>query len=78
MSQDFIILRFYYLPEKPGHMAGACAQKGYPLIGASDHFFSEAIYLSDPDGIGVEIYADRPQDIWVGEHGELKGGGNAP
>ncbi|MBR0632440.1 VOC family protein [Bacillus altitudinis] len=53
-------------------------KKGYPLIGASDHFFSEAIYLSDPDGIGVEIYADRPQDIWVGEHGELKGGGNAP
>ncbi|WP_353854216.1 VOC family protein [Bacillus sp. Bos-x628] len=53
-------------------------KKGYPLIGASDHYFSEAIYLSDPDGIGVEIYADRPKDIWLGENGELKGGGNAP
>ncbi|MGE6630516.1 VOC family protein [Bacillus sp. NPDC077027] len=53
-------------------------KKGYPLIGASDHFFSEAIYLSDPDGIGVEVYADRPQDIWVDDQGGLKGGGNAP
>ncbi|MDM5299894.1 VOC family protein [Bacillus pumilus] len=53
-------------------------KKGYPLIGASDHYFSEAIYLNDPDGIGVEVYADRPEDVWVGENGELKGGGNAP
>ncbi len=37
---------------------------GYPLDGASDHSVSEAIYLRDPDGIGVELYCDRPRDQW--------------
>jgi len=37
---------------------------GYPLEGASDHSVSEAIYLRDPDGIGVELYCDRPRDQW--------------
>ncbi len=32
--------------------------------GASDHLVSEAIYLSDPDGLGIEVYADRPRDTW--------------
>jgi catechol 2,3-dioxygenase len=32
--------------------------------GMSDHFVSEAIYLSDPDGLGIEVYADRPRDAW--------------
>ena len=36
----------------------------YPLDGASDHGVSEALYLSDPDGNGVELYADRPRDEW--------------
>ena len=36
----------------------------YPLEGASDHGVSEAIYLKDPDGNGVEIYVDRPRDTW--------------
>lgn len=36
----------------------------YPLTGASDHGVSEAIYLDDPDGNGVELYWDRPQDQW--------------
>ncbi len=35
-----------------------------PVVGASDHLVSEAIYLSDPEGNGVEIYADRPRDAW--------------
>ena len=35
-----------------------------PLSGASDHGVSEAIYLDDPDGNGVELYRDRPQDEW--------------
>lgn len=39
-------------------------QSGYPLTGASDHLFSEAIYLSDPEGNGIEIYADRPRETW--------------
>ena len=37
---------------------------GYPLTGASDHGVSEAIYLDDPDGNGVELYWDRPKEEW--------------
>lgn len=36
----------------------------YPLDGASDHGVSEALYLRDPDGNGVELYVDRPQEQW--------------
>ena len=36
----------------------------YPLDGASDHGVSEAIYLRDPDGTGVELYRDRPREEW--------------
>ncbi|MCL6523937.1 MAG: VOC family protein [Thermoflavifilum sp.] len=36
----------------------------YPLVGASDHGVSEAIYLQDPDGNGVELYWDRPAEQW--------------
>lgn len=36
----------------------------YPLTGASDHGVSEALYLNDPDGNGVELYWDRPQEEW--------------
>jgi catechol 2,3-dioxygenase len=37
---------------------------GIPLEGASDHGVSEALYLRDPDGNGVELYCDRPQSAW--------------
>jgi catechol 2,3-dioxygenase len=37
---------------------------GYPLTGMSDHGVSEAIYLNDPDGNGVELYWDRPKELW--------------
>jgi catechol 2,3-dioxygenase len=37
------------------------------LVGLSDHFVSEAIYLSDPDGHGIEIYWDRPRHLWEGQ-----------
>jgi len=36
----------------------------YPLTGASDHGVSEALYLDDPDGNGVELYYDRPREQW--------------
>ena len=39
-------------------------QAGVPLQGASDHGVSEALYLSDPDGNGIELYVDRPKDQW--------------
>jgi len=37
---------------------------GYPLTGTADHGVSEAIYLDDPDGNGVELYYDRPREQW--------------
>ena len=37
---------------------------GYPITGASDHGVSEALYLDDPDGNGVELYWDRPKEMW--------------
>lgn len=40
------------------------AAAGWPIEGASDHGVSEALYLSDPDGLGIEIYADRPRERW--------------
>lgn len=40
------------------------AEARYPLGGASDHLVSEALYLDDPDGNGLEIYADRPRSAW--------------
>ena len=36
----------------------------YPMTGASDHGVSEALYLDDPDGNGVELYWDRPKELW--------------
>ena len=36
----------------------------YPLTGASDHGVSEALYLDDPDRNGVELYWDRPKELW--------------
>ncbi len=40
------------------------AHNRWPIDGVADHGVSEAIYLSDPDGLGIEIYADRPREQW--------------
>nr|MBA5586474.1 VOC family protein [Anaerobacillus isosaccharinicus]QOY38716.1 VOC family protein [Anaerobacillus isosaccharinicus] len=40
------------------------AESGYPLQGTSDHQYSEALYLADPDNNGIEIYADRNSNQW--------------
>jgi catechol 2,3-dioxygenase len=56
-------------------LAFALARLGsarWPLDGASDHLVSEALYLSDPDGNGIEIYRDRPRDEWRRSDGELE------
>lgn len=46
---------------------------GYRLDGAGDHLVSEALYLSDPEGNGIELYRDRPRDTWEFEaDGRLK------
>jgi catechol 2,3-dioxygenase len=39
-------------------------EAGVPVSGATDHGVSEAIYLSDPDGNGIELYRDRPREEW--------------
>jgi catechol 2,3-dioxygenase len=39
------------------------------LVGLSDHYVSEALYLRDPDGHGIEIYWDRPRAVWEGQVG---------
>jgi catechol 2,3-dioxygenase len=39
--------------------------------GMSDHFVSEAVYLQDPDGLGIEVYADRPRSAWRAENKQL-------
>jgi catechol 2,3-dioxygenase len=44
---------------------------GWSFTGASDHLVSEAMYLDDPEGNGIEIYRDRPRSEWV-TNGELK------
>ncbi len=48
------------------------AQERWPLDGASDHMVSEALYLSDPDGNGIEIYRDRPRAEWPRADGQLQ------
>jgi len=47
---------------------------GWRLTGAADHLVSEALYLDDPEGNGIEIYRDRPREEWETEGGELKMG----
>lgn len=45
-----------------------------PLIGASDHGYSEALYLNDPEGNGIEVYADKLQSDWdIRADGEIVG-----
>ena len=39
--------------------------------GMADHFVSEAVYLTDPDGLGIEVYADRPRGAWRYDEGQL-------
>jgi catechol 2,3-dioxygenase len=45
---------------------------GYPLRGMSDHAVSESLYLDDPDGNGLEIYADRPREQWPIQDGVVQ------
>ena len=51
---------------------GHVAQTRVRLQGASVHIVSEAIYLSDPEGNGIEVYADRPLSRWIGADGNIR------
>ncbi|MBD1381084.1 VOC family protein [Metabacillus arenae] len=53
-----------------GRMLAHLINIQYPL-GASDHLVSEALYLDDPDGNGLEIYADRPSRTWTWQNNEI-------
>ncbi len=55
------------VPNRPslGAVLQRLAERGVRLQGASDHDVSEALYLSDPDGHGLEIYRDRPAEEWT-------------
>jgi catechol 2,3-dioxygenase len=48
------------------------AEKRYPLQGFADHGVSDAIYLADPDGNGIELYADKPRDEWPKKNGTIE------
>jgi catechol 2,3-dioxygenase len=47
-------------------------QARYPLRGMSDHAVSESLYLDDPDGNGLEIYSDRPREVWPVQNGIIQ------
>ena len=48
-----------------------CRRSGR-MPGMSDHLVSEALYLTDPDGLGIEVYADRPRSQWTYDGRELR------
>lgn len=54
------------VPDRPAlaRAVRRVADAGWPLTGASDHFVSEALYLHDPEGNGIELYRDRPREQW--------------
>lgn len=61
------------LPDRPslGRFLGHLATTGVH-VGMADHLVSEALYLSDPDGLGIEVYRDRPRETWtMGPHRQL-------
>ena len=62
------------LPSRPalGSVLRRLVEHDVELDGFSDHGVSEAIYLSDPDGIGLELYADRPREQWPLSNGDVE------
>lgn len=46
-------------------------EQDWPLTGVADHLVSEALYLNDPDGLGIEIYRDRPRETWKRVNGQI-------
>jgi catechol 2,3-dioxygenase len=54
------------------HALRRVSEAGWRFTGASDHLVSEALYLRDPEGNGIEIYRDRPRSEWRHSNGELE------
>jgi catechol 2,3-dioxygenase len=63
----------WLVPSRPdlGRALDGLRRAVYPLTGAADHAVSESLYLDDPDGNGVEIYADRPRETWQWTNGRV-------
>jgi len=61
------------LPDRAslGRFVAHLAETGV-YAGMSDHLVSEAVYLTDPDGLGIEVYADRPRDAWRYDERQLR------
>lgn len=63
----------WLLPDRAalGRFLVHASTRGEPM-GSADHLVSEALYLQDPDGLGVEVYADRPRTEWQVQGGEVQ------
>ncbi len=63
----------FLLPSRAalGGMLIRVREMGYAFQGFADHAVSEALYLADPEGNGIELYADRPRDEWRWDAGEV-------
>lgn len=63
----------FLLPERGdlGRWLAHARSRGIAVQGASDHLVSEAVYLADPEGNGIEVYADRPIADWPSVNGEI-------
>lgn len=57
----------FLVPDRPAlaRWLAQAAERQVPLQGATDHLVSEAIYLADPEGNGIEVYRDRPRSAWT-------------
>lgn len=62
------------VPDRPelARAASRIGRSGWPLTGVADHLVSEALYLDDPEGNGIEIYRDRPRSEWSFEEGSVR------
>jgi catechol 2,3-dioxygenase len=63
------------VPDRPalGRFLRHIIDRNVPL-GAADHMVSEALYLTDPDGLGIEVYRDRSRSEWIIDNGRVMGG----
>lgn len=64
----------FLMPDRPALARWLihAAESRMPLQGASDHLVSEAIYLADPEGNGIEVYVDRPRSAWTYADGRIR------
>ena len=64
----------YLVPERADLLAwlAAALERGVVLTGQADHLVSEALYLDDPEGNGIEVYADKPVETWIWREGHVE------